>query len=52
MQVLEVFMAVAVAEAEKALLVAQQALAVLAVLAQMVFALLQFGMGDLNVFSF
>jgi hypothetical protein len=52
LQVLEVFMEAVAAVAVKALLLEQQVLAVLAVLVQVVLVLLQFGMGDLNDFSF
>jgi hypothetical protein len=52
LQVLEVFMVVVAVAVEKVLLLEQQALAVLAVLAVLVLVLLQFGMGDVNGFSF
>jgi hypothetical protein len=52
LQVLEVFMVVAVVAVEKVLLLVQQAQVVLAVLVQTARVLLQFGMGDLNDFSF
>jgi hypothetical protein len=52
LQVLEVFMEAVAEVAVKAPLLEQQVLAVLAVLVQVVLVLLQFGMGDLNGFSF
>jgi hypothetical protein len=52
LQVLEVFMEAVAEVAVKVPLLEQQVLAVLAVLVQVVLVLLQFGMGNLNDFSF